>query len=81
VGPQASVTIGRNANVKGVQADYVTISGGGGLVVGVAAGLGYRITNRLGIDVRYTRDLHGNTIYNHAFQAGLSFGLLSGKNQ
>lgn len=80
-GPQASVTIGRNANVKGVQADYVSISGGGGLVVGVAAGLGYRITNRLGIDVRYTRDLHGNTIYNHALQTGLSFGLLSGKNQ
>ncbi len=81
VGPQASVTIRRNANVKGVQADYVTITGGGGWVVGVVGGLGYRITNRLGVDVRYSRDLHGNDMYNHAFQAGLSFGLLSGNKQ
>jgi hypothetical protein len=80
-GPQASVTIRRNANVKGVQADYVSITGGGGWVVGVVGGLGYRITNRLGADVRYTRDLHGNDIYNHAFQAGLSFGVFAPNKQ
>lgn len=76
-GPQASVLIGRNASVKGIRADEVTFSGGGGLQLGVVGGLGYRITNRLGADVRYSRDLFGSGFYSHAFQAGLNFALLS----
>ncbi|MBD0257505.1 MAG: PorT family protein [Cytophagales bacterium] len=80
-GPQASVTISRKASLKGFQADYVTVSGGGGMVVGMVAGLGYRITNRLGADARYTRDLYGSSMYNHAFQAGLSFEMFSGNKR
>ena len=75
-GPQASLMIRSNASVRGIPADSVMVNSQSGLTVGVVAGLGYRITNRLGADVRYNRDLSGSGIYNHAFQLGLSFGLL-----
>lgn len=77
VGPQASVLIRRNAGVQGFRTDYATYSGGSRLLVGAVAGLGFRITNRLGADVRYSRDLIGSGFRNHALQAGMSFALLA----
>ena len=77
VGPQASVLIRQSVGVKGSQVDNVTFSGGSRLQVGAVAGLGFRITNRLGADVRYSRDLLGGGFRNHALQAGMSFALLA----
>jgi opacity protein-like surface antigen len=76
-GPQVSILAGKNARIKGLENQHSTISGQGRVQLGLVAGLGYAITERIWADTRYSRELLGNGLQSHLLQVGLTYKVFS----
>ncbi len=77
MGKQLCLLVRKNAKLKGYDTDKATISGQGRLHYGLVAGVMYNISDRIGADIRYSRELLGAGFKSHMLQAGLNFTLFT----
>jgi hypothetical protein len=79
-GPQISLLARKNIKLKGIETQYSTINGQGNVQLGLVAGLGYNISQKVGADVRYSRELIGKGLHSHLLQVGVYYQIFALKS-